>query len=494
MKISFKQSLAVLAVIIVAGGFLRLYKLDNQSFIADEYLGINIAYGQHQTGEWKFWDFNNEQLTDETYTRANIYHWQVARIFDYLEIGEFSARLASVMWGIIGLIMVFAISYWLFRNYWISIFSAAFLTVSISALTFDRKVRMYSMFAPVYLLLAYLLYEFLETKPAKGPSPIKKLSVATGLNWNYFLPLVIVGYISLNTHLLTVNIIPTVAIFCIVISVWKYMSERSWKNKYAIFSSLAIVGFLILSQVPQFKSSVDWSLHWTYITEVALDYSYAPLAAVIFLIGAGYLIKKDKKKGLWVTLAFIVPLALAIFTWNRNVGPQYIYFTEPFKTIIMSAGLYAISQFVADRFPRKHKNRLFVSTAVLAFMILVNIPFFYSRAGFYQDIRKWSYPNYRHTFDYYLNHRHPDDLLVTRKLTYYYIRGSRSSTLVYNENDRLTKEDIQEAQQKYPRIWFVVGNDNYIKGSAMDFVEKNFRLIETKYSNDTLQIWLWEKK
>ncbi|EKE20579.1 MAG: hypothetical protein ACD_7C00522G0001, partial [uncultured bacterium] len=53
-----KKVLAILVAILVLAGFLRFYNLDEKSFSADEFLGVNTAYGYLKTGEWRRWDFN----------------------------------------------------------------------------------------------------------------------------------------------------------------------------------------------------------------------------------------------------------------------------------------------------------------------------------------------------------------------------------------------------------------------------------------------------
>ena len=116
-----KKNLLIFSLILLLAGFLRLYKLDSQSFIADEYLGVNIGYGYHKSGEWKNWDFNTESLSEEPYTRAKIYYWQVAKSFSFLDLNEGSARLLSVFWGLVGMFVVFVGSYFFTRNVLISI-------------------------------------------------------------------------------------------------------------------------------------------------------------------------------------------------------------------------------------------------------------------------------------------------------------------------------------------------------------------------------------
>ena len=159
-----KKYLFILLLILLLAGFLRLYKLGTQSLVADEYIGINISYGVHKTGEWKYWDFNEGALTDRDYTRGKIYYWQVAKIFDFLDPTEANSRLISVLWGMIGILSTFAVAWLTTKNIKIALIAAFLSSISISNLIYDRKLRMYSMFAPLYLLFVFVTYFFLESK------------------------------------------------------------------------------------------------------------------------------------------------------------------------------------------------------------------------------------------------------------------------------------------------------------------------------------------
>jgi len=111
MKLDWKKSLVILIGILMLGGFLRLYKLGNMSLKADEYIGANISYGHNQSGEWKFWNWNKEELTDKNYTRGQVYYWQVSQLLDFVAPNEFNFRLISVFWGMLGIILMFGTGY-----------------------------------------------------------------------------------------------------------------------------------------------------------------------------------------------------------------------------------------------------------------------------------------------------------------------------------------------------------------------------------------------
>lgn len=490
-----KQAIYVLVGILVLAGFLRLYKLGQQSFIADEYLGVNIAHGYNQSGQWKFWDFNQGKLTDEVYTRANVYYWQVAQMTKVLGENEFSGRLVSVGWGMVGIILVFCFSYFLFKKTEISLLAALLMAVSITALTYDRKLRMYAMFGSIYLLLSYWIFQFLESQPADYWRWLKNISQKTQLNWYYF-PLVVLAVgLAFKTHLLTVNIFPVMAIYFLVMALIHYRDQKQWLSKYSIFFLLALLGFVGIFQIEVVRAGVDFRVfNFSYLEKVAWDYSNYVLTGSLLIFGAYSLIKKQQKPGIWITVNFLVPLLLAIFVWHRNAGHQYIYFIHSFKYILMAAAIYYSSDFIAKKIDFLAYKKAFIIITVYFLAVLINMPFFFSADSFYQDYTKWTYPNYKQAYTYYLKHRQSNDLLITRKLTFYYIKDSHSNVLTYADGNPLTLAQIQKAQEIYPQIWMIATKDSFIKGDAQKYIEDNFELIETSYTNNVIKIWRWDKK
>lgn len=163
MKINFskKNFLLFFIAIILLASLLRFYKLGEKSFVADEFLGVNTAYGYLQTGEWIRWDFNLEKpykdkpyfktifdldlwnAGEDTYTRAWIYNWQVVQALKFLpDAEEWSYRFAGVIWGILSVAIVYWVSVKMTGKKVLSLIAAALMAVSIDNIEFSRKVRM----------------------------------------------------------------------------------------------------------------------------------------------------------------------------------------------------------------------------------------------------------------------------------------------------------------------------------------------------------------
>lgn len=494
-----KKIFLILLVIFALGFFLRFYKLEKQSFIADEYLGVNISYGYFKTGQWKFWDFNNEELTNEEYTRSNIYYWQVAQVFNFLDLNERTARLISVVWGLVGMALVFFATYYFTKKISLALLAVFLLSVSISALIFDRKLRMYSMFAPVYFAFSVSIFKFLESQYGGKIRWLKNICNKINLNLPYLLVVLFLGVVSFRVHLLTINIIPVLFVFLFILMIYDLKKKKKIiKNKYLWLLSLFFIFLIPFASSHYFKDALTFFspvFHWTYIEKITLDYSYILIAFVFLLSGCYFLIKKYGKFGLWITLSFLVPLLLAIFLWDRSAGSQYIYLVEDFKIIIYASGIYFISKILAAKkifyFSRKSSFLIFL---IFFIIISINFSFFFSKDSFYHSIKKWDYPNYREAYNYYLKHKKGQSVIITRNLDNYYLRGSHSNTIHYGDTNKLTLNKIKNAQANYDSVWAIYTKDYYFRKDVTEYLDNNFELIEASYTNKDIKIWRWEKE
>lgn len=530
MKEIFKTKKAkVVAIIFVAifclGAFLRLHKLGMQSFIADEYLGIKIAAGYQKTGEWKHWDFNTNKLTEDEYTRGQVYYWQVAKTFDFLPISEATSRLVSVMWGLIAMLTVFCAAFIITRNWTIALIALFLSAVSITELIYDRKLRMYSMFAPVYLWFSFAVFKFLEYKKSslcdlnpfakkhKGQKKgriclLESVSKKTKLSWSWLLLVIPLGFLSLKTHDLTVNILPTILVYLLIMGLYLwYKQDKESKRYLGIVAAFTFFGIVFKLAVPFLKevsgigyiakkitSTSGWAgsvFHWTYLEKITLDYSYVLFGLIFILIGSYLMIKKYGKLGLWTVLSFGVPLILAIFTWKRNVGDQYIYLTQLFKVIIVACGIYFSVKKLSTAFGNSKKA--FVAILLTVLLTIINVPFFYSEIGFYQSVKQWKHSNYREAYEYFLKKRDDNSALIARPLSNYYLKGENIDLLGYSKDNKMTVDRILNAQEEYDEIWAIFAQNLNITGNARRYMEKSFELKETKYTNKKVKIYVWRK-
>ncbi len=510
MKLDWKKSLIILVAILMLGGFLRIYELDNMSLKADEFIGVNISQGHHQTGQWKFWEWNKNELTDSDYTRGQVYYLQVSKLLDFASPTEFNFRLISVLWGLLGIVLMFLAGYFYSKNFIIALLSAFLWTVSISAITFDRHLRMYAMFAPVYLILATLSYQFLETIPQKSKTLFSQLSEKTNLNWNYFIPAFAFLILAFATHFLTINIFPTIGVYILIFAIYEWKKNNQLSNKYSWLLLLPLLSLILLfftgfiGRASAFLGFME--NNFGHFENITVDYSHTLLAVTFFIIGAIGLIKQNIKKNTWLLLSFLIPFLSAVFIWDRSSGAQYIYLVQTFQTIIIAAGIYFIAKKITEVFSQKkwylffknnalQKGLIFGSSILYLFLILYNFNYFSQTDSFYQNKTKWGHSNYKEVFAYYIKHHEKNDLLVTRNFRNYYYADSNLSVFDFGGEHQpekeLNLEKLKTLEKQNGSIWIVISDNDfdYIKGEARHYIRDSYRLIETKYTGDSMEIW-----
>jgi len=248
-----------------------------------------------------------------------------------------------------------------------------------------------------------------------------------------------------------------------------------------------------------------------HFENITVDYGHALLAVTFFIFGAAALIKENLKRGTWLLLSFLVPFLSAVFIWDRSSGAQYIYLIQTFQTIIIAAGIYFVAQQITELFidkkrwyqffQKKDYKKALVTGVIIAFLIILiyNFSFFSSPNSFYQDKTKWDHANYKEVFIYYLKHREDNALLITRNFRNYYYANVKIPVFDFGgehqQEKELTLAKLKSLEAQNQPLWLVISDNDfdYIKGKARRYIRENYQSIETKYTNDSMEIWKWEK-
>ena len=343
------SDIIILLAIIILGAGLRFYHLGSNPFVADEFLDMNSAYGYAQTHVWQAWDFNLSRPNVEDVfaprdERAWLYKWQVAELLKFFPPTEATARSVSVVWGIISIFVVYWAARYFSKRKVIGLLSAFLFAVSVTAIAFDRKLRMYSMFYPLYLLLSLFLYQFFEEDYSGKTRLVKFFYQKFKVNVLYLLPVLITAFVSWSIQLLTVNIVP---VFGTYVFIQALMSARKkdYLNKYSVTLALGVVaGIGAYVVVPQtvmlYLGSLTFFINnQEYFVRIMQDYGNYLLALVMLCSGVYFLYRqKFTKQALWLTLSVLVPLVMAAFMWKRTQGIQYVFFLQSSIIILIASG------------------------------------------------------------------------------------------------------------------------------------------------------------
>ncbi|MCW3974811.1 MAG: hypothetical protein NWE86_01020, partial [Candidatus Bathyarchaeota archaeon] len=90
-----------LMIIVLVGFGLRIYGVGDFDFREDEFQVIYTASSYHFGGGFYTWDWIKSEPSGNLYMRAWPHTWLIAKSFDIFGISEFSARLVSVIFGTI---------------------------------------------------------------------------------------------------------------------------------------------------------------------------------------------------------------------------------------------------------------------------------------------------------------------------------------------------------------------------------------------------------
>ena len=504
------------------GTFLRFYKLGEVSFSADEFLGVNVSYGYLQTGEWKRWDFNLNKLAkdkpyfktvfdfdiwnggEKSYTRAWAYNWQIVQALKFLPFEEESTfRAISALWGIVTILIIYWIATAFTGNKIIGLISAFLFAVSIDGITFDRKVRMYAMFLPIFLLFSYFVYQFFESRKYLGSELVEKIKLKTGFNIIYIIPAVALGLLSMHLHLLTINIIPAILVYFLALAFVEFRNRKVFLNRYAIYilitAVLSVALFIFYPNISSLlKSFLTLDNHFSYFGKVLNDYASVILTPIITIAGIIYLWKKKRKECVFISSLFFTALLMAVFFWNRNAGEQYIFFAKPFQIILLASGIYFTAEFVGKNFKRYGKKVRWASLLILL-LLLPNYAYFFQENNAYHQNSNSELPNYRKVFNYFLKKRGADDILITRNFRNYYFAGANVNIATFGgersakESRRLTEERLKKIRRENSCGWLIwsENDENFISKDAREYISKELPRVSDSKVRGKITVNRW---
>ncbi len=179
VKIDHRMVWAVLLLLVIIGGALRLHKLGAQDIRGDEFQVISAAAGYLHTGEYHSWNWVENKMTcdDCFYDRAWPHTWMVAQSYHNFGISEFSSRLPSAIIGTLTILIAFGFNYFFTRNKLLSLLVAFLVTFNPAFIALSRYTRMYVVLIPLFLLLLYTIYRSLtENTPDWMLRQTKKIS------------------------------------------------------------------------------------------------------------------------------------------------------------------------------------------------------------------------------------------------------------------------------------------------------------------------------
>ncbi len=505
-----RLSLLVLGLIVLVALVLRVWDLGVVPFGRDEFLDINATVGFAKTGVWQAWDHNlgqvSARINPDSDARAWIYRVQIAQLFEFLPPTEAVARSVSVAWGVVTTLLVYWAALAITRRREIGLIAAGVFALSIGAIEIDRTLRMYAMFAPVFLVFATFLYLTLERDARdKIGQFVQKY---TGLHVWYGICTVLVGFLALQLHLLTVNIAFVLAIYLVAMAVIA-TRKQSWRNKYLAWLVVGLI--LLMIAFIFFAQSITGALaglkffenHYNYIGIILRDFAH-PLIGLAFIIGGVVALARSGQisAAMWLASVVGVIVAAAIFLWDRVVGPQYIFFVVPFVSILVGSGVYHLARYLHAQI---YGRWVFGVVLAIAFVIVPNYGYFFEENNTYGITSRAERPDYRKVFTYVKKNHIPSDVIVTRNFRNYYWSGlgvkvydfgserSNAALKLEGKVQKVTEGYIAQIVRTSPSGWVVFSDNDekFITKEARAWMAQNLRKVSHANLRGKITIYRW---
>lgn len=376
-----------LAALTITAFWLRFTHLGDASLYHDEVHIFASAYSYLQTGQFTKWDFALDQL-GKPYIRSFDYAWLIAQSFKLFGVSEFAARLPIALTGVLS-IPFFYLLYRFFSQQRIALIATILSVFFLPFVLYSRFIRGYSILFIEYLVLLYLGYRIVESIiqwNEKKEVQFKKILLLVLIWCAVFL------LAFLNQPVIAM-VIPVLVSYVVLMTVFDIYKKRTVKVPGTliilgaiILSEVALVGYKIVSIQtgwvdPSLETIIQGGFvtflanpHWEYLEFVFdLPYRSGILAGFAAIIGMILIVQMNYKKGLLLSLAWLVPLFSAIFVWERYVDERYTSFVHPVLLLGVAAGIEytAIS---ISRCMKEKKSRSVVTILGIVSGMLIIVP------------------------------------------------------------------------------------------------------------------------
>ncbi len=319
----------LIASVIIMGFFLRIYDLGVQSFWLDEAISSIAAMAFIEKGTPVF-------QSGLFYGRGILNTFLIASAFQIFGVNEFAARLPSVLFGTLTILLVYIIgSKW--GNKYVGLIIAMLVAFSVWEIAWSREARMYQQLQFFYILSLYMFYEFTQNKDLKHVA-LLLLSVIGAILSHVF------GYVLIVVFLIY-----------FVVSAIKERKSPGKIGKKTVTRTVLVFGTLLafayymgIMGVIQSVLRTDINYYDTYSYLLKRDLGLFLFMAVP---GGTVLVDRDWKKGLLLITALIIPLYF-IFFHVLMLGTRYLYFVIPILFILVGFFLDFVADYLGNSFSK----------------------------------------------------------------------------------------------------------------------------------------------
>ncbi len=484
----------LLVVIILVGAGLRIKDTKNLSFRNDEYQVVAAAAGYRYTGTFMYWNFLTDTPDsiqscpelDETcnyYTRAYPHSMLIALSFRLFGISELSARIPSLVFGILLIPLSFFFAKYITKRDDISLIYTFLIANYGLFIHLSKYTRMYALVIPITILSVYFLYRGLFEKPRKE---ISNKFLSSYFSYRY-VELIVGSLLLYLAYLLHINVVAIVPVLFIFI-IYKFLSTR--EKKYLPIILLGVL-FIVIS-VLNFNTSLSiriiyiifkWMSPFGRFNSVYLShligYPLNLLIAIPLILSSILFIKKLKLKEQRDHLVFLIICTITViisfvFIADRYASSVYVSMFMPFSFLLVTWLFFLINEKIISNI--KNRN-LFV---ILLLIIIMGLPMLLRKV---EDTDPSPPLDHKRAYSIINERFDPEkDIILGQYLRNYYLDPERiDPDRIYSLNikERLTYEEFLELVRNAPS-GYIVWADNkkwHIRPEIRQYCCDNFEQL-----------------
>lgn len=491
-------------IFLMAAGFvLRIYELGIQSLWLDEAISSIAATAFLEKGIPVL-------PSGFLYDRGILNTFLIAFSFKIFGINEFAARLPSVLFGTLTILLVYFIgSKW--GNKRIGIIAAFLVAFSVWEIAWSRQARMYQQLQFFYILSLYLFYEFTQNKSLRN-LVLLAISFAATIMSHAF------GYVLIIVFL----------VYSLIAALKERSSIKGVKQSTVALIALVIgtlLGFAYYMGIVQPVLETDVNYYNTYIYLLKKDMGIFLFLAVP---GGTMLVNRDWKKGTLLIAALIIPLYF-IFFHVLLLGTRYLYFVIPILFILIGYFLDFVIDFMSAKtrdflgkyaYADSMEKRLKAAANISAALLLISAMYLSPAFTF---IPKEKYDlgvnapqsNFRDAYIYVKDNMQQDDVIVSAwtppaqfylgKSDYWLAfnvvgTGEESFLMKNSSRDVYTNATalsdvgaLKRVVDEHPGGWVIVDGVAWYKlrPGMRDFIRNNLTIYKVSDKIDAVEVYGW---
>src|SRR5215216_4004179 len=441
----------LLLITAIAAAF-RFYKLGQWSFWIDEIYTINHA--TRHFSSWKLILENIPPATDAVPLSALL----TAQFLNIWGINEWSARLASVIIGILSIPILFFPVRKLFGPH-VALIAALLLAVSTWHIFWSQNARFYTSLLLFYSLALITFYFGLErNKPG------------------YFVAFYVLIYAAFSERVFSLFIFPVMGVY--VIALWAFRFEKpvglNVKNMFVLLLPI-LAGVLveayswISTSASRFFADLDWFFLYRNDDPIRLlgniSFNIGIPLMVLALFSGFFLVLRKDRAGLLMLINSVIPMIMIIvanpFIFTKD---RYIFMTL-FSWIILAA----IG--ISELFMRVNGIHKWLAVGVLM-LVLADAG---SENLLYYRVNTGNRADWRAAFHLIEAQSQPDDIVVT----YWPEVGAFYLNREFIQYEDIDVPTLLNGERQY---WFVLDAETiWANEDVKALLESQAQLIDIRY-------------